>query len=47
MEEALQIARDQLVRQRGRRHHHGHTIDELPSLFIGPSFEEASEQLDR
>jgi hypothetical protein len=46
MEKALEITRDPLVHQRGRSHHHGDTIDELPVLIVRASLEKAPEQLD-
>jgi hypothetical protein len=45
-QETFEIARNALMRERWRRHHHGDTIDELPVLFIGPAFHEAAKQLD-
>ena len=37
IENALEIARDALMRERGRRHHHGDTIDELPAFLVRPA----------
>jgi hypothetical protein len=34
MEQTLEIARNDLMRNSGRRHHHGDTIDEFPVLLV-------------
>jgi hypothetical protein len=36
VEEPLQIARDLVMRDGRRGHHHGHTSQQFPALVIGP-----------
>src|SRR5262245_54559318 len=47
IEQTLQIGGDPLMRQRGRGHHHGDTIDQLPVLLIRPCGIKCPKQLNR
>ena len=46
-EEKLKIARDLMMRVTRRDHHHGDTIDQLPTLFSWSPFQETPEEFDR
>jgi hypothetical protein len=47
VEQALEIARNPLVHERGRSYHHGDTIDQLPAFLVRPALIEGTERLDR
>ena len=47
LEQALEIARNPLVHERGRSHHHGDAIDQLPAFLVRPALIEGAERLDR
>src|SRR4030081_1212277 len=47
IQQPLQIAGNALMATRRRRHHHGHTADELPTLLLRPRLDPRAERLDR